>query len=74
MSEWVSVNDRCPTEEGLYIVYMRNDLWSELCRYEVTTNWWIEDRGFYRWDEGGEFVSHWMLLPEPPKGEDNEAM
>lgn len=50
MSEWISVKDRLPEEQGYYIdiVYFR---------------------GKTKWAKGNERVTHWMPLPELPKGE-----
>lgn len=63
-SEWVSVQDKQPEQEGLY-----------LCRtlvngvrhcYQICL-WY---HGGWRWLEN---VQYWMQLPEPPEGESNEV-
>ena len=66
MSEWISVKDRLP-EIGLRVLTL--DKWGH-----------IHDRSLYRFNcgflsfrpdglEPGKDVTHWMPLPEPPKGE-----
>ena len=64
VQEWISVNDRLPEsgKEGVLIALR----WGEV---DIG---WCEDG---RWDsefvneyEDGE-VTHWMPLPQPPKGE-----
>ena len=59
-SKWISVKDRLPTmddadEAGVVLVYTENN--EQL----------IIDTG-YVW-RFRDFITHWMPLPEPPKGE-----
>jgi hypothetical protein len=56
--EWISVNDRLPDSDGKYLVYTGHDLIHTM--YYYATNAF----GFEHWD-----VTHWMPLPEPPKGD-----
>ncbi len=62
--EWISVNDRLP-ERGkrvlVYSEYMRN---SENGGISVNWGWMCHKK---RTD-----ITHWMPLPEPPKGAENE--
>lgn len=65
---WISVKERLPEQEGEYLVH-RSPYYHDIVSYENDT--WI-GVGLY-----GELikainVTHWMPLPEPPKGEDNE--
>lgn len=75
MSEWISVVNRRPAEDGDYLTYLiKND-----CSYRIevqrfcnkrrelagtygklSTNWELTT-----WDDN--IVTHWMPLPEPPK-------
>lgn len=66
-NEWISVKDRLPERRGRYIVAVCNyigkidvfDLWFDY------PEWYIdEDDDLYQFE-----VTHWMPLPEPPKGE-----
>ena len=67
VQEWTSVKDRVPKNSGRYLVVHKNKYGGS-----VSTNietyikcrvgeWWSND---YVYD-----VTHWMPLPEPPKGE-----
>lgn len=83
MSEWVSVEKRKP-EEGqkvlLLVVYQRMP-GGVYCEDEIMITGGIEDGEWFvgdqmlMWDFGHnldfveEDVTHWMPLPEPPKGD-----
>jgi len=61
MPHWVSVNDKPPKEENLYMTVHRKNKTARL-------NWWSKRYGFcYE----GSTVEYWMPLPEPPQ-EDGE--
>ena len=68
--EWISVKDSLPDKNGLYLC-----CWKALC----DANSWIVRIGDWRFEgwmnlydepykEG--LITHWMPLPEPPKGEE----
>ena len=65
VQEWISVNDRLPEAGTKALCYLK--------RGEYWTAVW-DDCGDDLWSDGeawcsnGE-VTHWMPLPEPPKGE-----
>ena len=59
--DWISVNDRLPEEEGLYLVAVVNDherRYSKTAWYHGHGNWFLHQK-----------VTHWRYLPQPPKGE-----
>ena len=61
VQEWISVNDRLPEEEGLYLVAVVNDherRYSKTAWYHGHGNWFMHQK-----------VTHWQYLPQPPKGE-----
>ena len=65
VQEWISVKDRLP-EYGRYLcnvksMAFRGAFYQAILKYE--NGGFIED-GIYT-----DFVTHWMPLPEPPKGE-----
>lgn len=71
MAEWISVKDRLPNEEEIFLVYngKSNDSYIELGfwnldkkRFEYYDN---EDYGLEMYD-----ITHWMPLPKPPKESD----
>ena len=72
VQEWISVKDRLPEEEGWYLVYTTPN------REHKSINKAMFCKG-YAWGNfepywrgaGGHWanVTHWMPLPQPPKGE-----
>lgn len=83
MSEWISVKDRLPKEEGEYLTvrpsYVKGGCAVlDICgfskclekfdKYEFSGKNYA---GFYEYDECGylesKCVTHWMPLPEPPE-------
>lgn len=63
-SEWISVEERLPEENGYYLVYTKYG-YIEVERYKT----WDDDDldGGYWWEFEG-LVTHWMPLPNAPKG------
>lgn len=65
MAEWISVKDRLPDKNGTVIgCYIGGDM-----EFVVYYN-----GEFLSYDEEGyphkaHYITHWMPLPEPPKGE-----
>ena len=66
VQEWISVNDRLPEEKVNCIVHYKH-------AYCDNDDFWAIGMCFY---DGNKFqlywsykVTHWMPLPEPPKGE-----
>ena len=79
VQEWVSVNDRLPIEEAKaheqewceeyceFLVMIERGLLPTTLYYDWEENEWFKintalERETYK-------VTHWMQLPEPPKGE-----
>lgn len=65
--KWISVKDRLPEIDGDYLCYVKNDV-PYISNVQVIE--YVEGIGF-SWEgyEPDEDVTHWMPLPEPPKGE-----
>lgn len=66
VQEWISVKDRLPEEKVDCIVHYKH-------AYCDNDDYWAIGMCFY---DGEKFqfdpaykVTHWMLMPEPPKGE-----
>ena len=59
-SGWVSVEDRLPEREGIYLIYTISG--------HIRLG---EFRPYFMGDEPqfDPYTTHWMPLPEPPKGE-----
>ena len=67
VQEWISVKERLPENIGRYLTanIRAND---ERCVFDL----WFDYGKWYIDEEDDEFiykVTHWMPLPEPPKGE-----
>lgn len=59
--KWIPVCERLPEEKGLYLVAVINDherRYSKTAWYHGHGNWFLHQK-----------VTHWMPLPEAPKGE-----
>ena len=84
VQEWISVKDRLPGESGQYIVCCNDSgcnygegIWYQsgivVCA-EVDVG--IQGGICWEWREGsvlydlGGIITHWMPLPQPPKGEE----
>jgi len=71
MSEWISVNDRIPSDGCSVLVYWDDEQNGHSCR---VATWWSDERKFgypccgHR--KALDDVDYWMPLPEPPKGEE----
>ena len=78
VQEWISVKDRLPEESGNYIVccddsscsygegiWYSSDVVVVSEYYEGSWIWYVGDT---EWSLEN-IVTHWMPLPEPPKGE-----
>ena len=82
VQEWISVDDRLPDETGRYLVVKKRIAPDELGgnRTDIVILRFFVDDGFRMpthipdWINGeiNEEVTHWMHIPEPPKG-DNDA-
>lgn len=81
MSEWISVEDRLP-DEGVpvwgatlgqfpMIAALQVDadgwLWGEVYAHYPSDGKWACD---YEVNDDYSWITHWMPLPEPPKGEE----
>ena len=70
VQEWISVKDRLPDTECLAVSMLTGPAYKEMLVGYVAeaSNW---DTG-YECESDGEIlpnVTHWMPLPQPPKGE-----
>ena len=83
VQEWISVDDRLPEADGSYLVttdcfgrYQKINIRSFAKDGETVSKYDLagEKNVWYRYDSEYGYVStdsvtHWMPLPEPPKGE-----
>ena len=69
IQEWIPVSERLPKYFGNFIVAIRNPnsekLGVDSADFDPFKKYWYPSMC---WDKGYE-VTHWMPLPEPPKGE-----
>ena len=72
-NEWISVEDRLPTDNEEYLVWPLPDLEMNIRTAEFQ-HWdkrWTQERyDGYGWDNFYPDVTHWMPLPEPPGTEE----
>jgi hypothetical protein len=61
--EWVSVEDRKPSESGKYIVCSQKGSVYQTKYYLYPEN----KGGHWGQKDKGKNITHWMPLPEPPK-------
>ncbi len=57
--KWIPVSERLPEKTGYYFVHHKGGFVSERYFYEEAPEMFVP--------YGNEPVTHWMLLPEPPK-------
>lgn len=84
MADWISVKDRLPEENGMYICCIKASKRTSYVDvigfvrnlHEFDEIYFFEENrsGFIKTDDRLGFieikkVTHWMPLPEPPKGE-----
>ena len=63
VQEWISVKDRMP--KGGAIVLCNTDYFVEVLQWDERADMWVDQYRSYR----KNYVTHWMPLPPPPKGE-----
>ena len=64
--EWISVNDRLPEDESDVLAYSRNGEEGRIYPANYAKGVWF-DCIFA--SSANDTTTHWMPLPEPPKGE-----
>ena len=77
LNEWISVKDRLPEEDDNYIVTACDEGCSagEGIWYSTVVVLAEYYKGSWTWYDGGReyslegIVTHWMPMPQPPKGE-----
>ena len=75
--QWISVKERLPDVAGMYIVTACDEWCShgEGIWYDTVVVVAEYSGGCWNWNDNGtdydidDLVTHWMSLPEPPKGE-----
>lgn len=68
MAEWISVKDKLP-DDGKEVLFSDGS--------SIMVGWYNADEEFWELTDADMIVyavdvTHWMPLPEPPKGEENE--
>jgi hypothetical protein len=62
VQEWISVKDRLPDESGEYLAYCGECDGICVLYFEI-----LKTKS--KWRTNWKEVTHWMPLPQPPKGE-----
>ena len=66
---WISVKDRMPEKETLVVALVQYEVgWYRMLAWHDDKGWASSQEEFQEKD--GDFVTHWMPLPEPPKDGD----
>ena len=60
---WISVKDRLPEEDDAYLIFIKGH-YVQIGWYWAEQKKWLIDGSL----NGTNYISHWMKLPEPPKG------
>ena len=67
--QWIPVTERLPETGGYYLVHQMNPRFKtsfiQHSRYDAKNERWLGALALCSLD----YVTHWMPLPEPPKGE-----
>ena len=63
VQEWIPVTERLPEKGGAYLVF------SSKSKTVFTAHYWLGDRWANR--ANGQFITHWMEMPMPPKEKNN---
>ena len=77
VQEWISVKDRLPETDGIYIICdcrLSGNPWIHTAGFIKASSSWCEWHGVYYDDVYGRYskqdkITHWMPMPQPPKGE-----
>ena len=80
VQEWISVDDKLPETDGIYIVCdcrLNGNPWIHTAGFRKASLSWCELHGVYYDDGYGRYseqdkITHWMPMPEPPKREKTE--
>ena len=62
---WISVKDELPKADGQYIIASKYGYVSDLNFNTESKRWWLRGKGYM----DGDYVTHWMSLPTPPRKE-----
>ena len=66
VQEWISVKDRLPEDDSDVLAYLRIGEESRICPANYAKGMWFD------WifnTPVTESITHWMPIPQPPKGE-----
>lgn len=61
-NQWIPVTERLPEEDVRVLVWVGENS----CNFPMIDTDRIHNGRWVRWDR---YITHWMPLPEPPKGE-----
>ena len=67
VQEWISVDDRLPENNQWALCFMKDKSFGTFRVFQWNYIDWQWNDGNERWKE--KDVTHWMPLPQPPKGE-----
>ena len=65
MSEWISVEERLPKEDGDYLIYGVDHR-----GFVIMGSDWFDTKCKDFWNNPHGAVTHWMPPPDPPESEE----
>lgn len=69
VTEWISVKDRLPKEDGQYLIFKNRDI--EFVAWSDYHNCWdTSDGDDFMYKSSDKRITHWMPLPLPPPPND----
>ena len=69
VQEWISVKDRLPEKHDRFICTYKFNSNSEMQFVGVLDYYAYDQYPHWQHESAGVIVTHWMPLPQPPKGE-----
>ena len=72
VQQWIPCSEKLPSQDGEYLVtvYCTKDItWVDKFEYFITDDGWVDPSNAIDWNG---YVTAWMPLPQPWKGENNE--